>query len=166
MIHSSEQPRAFWKLGRVVELVRGRDGQVRGAKLKVSGKGRQATTLHRPIQRLYPLETKDADASKPLTADKSHDPSESAARDPSESDTRDPSESDTHDLSESAARDLSESAIHDRSGADACDYPSIESVDHPISEIMNNEPNLRRRPSRVAAQVARDRLFAQTLMDD
>ena len=49
VIHSSEQQRAFWKLGRVVEQVRGRDGEIRGATLKIAGKGRRATTLHRPI---------------------------------------------------------------------------------------------------------------------
>lgn len=56
IIHSSEQPRGFWKLGRVKQTLTGRDGKVRGAVLQVFGKGRQAKQLHRPIQVLYPLE--------------------------------------------------------------------------------------------------------------
>ena len=56
IVHSKDDPRGFWKLGRVKQLTIGRDDKVRGAVVKVSGKGRQATSLHRPIQLLYPLE--------------------------------------------------------------------------------------------------------------
>ena len=56
IVHSKDEPRGFWKLGRVKQLTIGRDDKVRGAVVKVSGKGRQATSLHRPIQLLYPLE--------------------------------------------------------------------------------------------------------------
>jgi hypothetical protein len=45
-----------WRMGKVLELVKGRDGQKRGAKLKVlSEKGKQ-TTVFRPLQRLIPFE--------------------------------------------------------------------------------------------------------------
>ena len=56
IVHSKDEPRGFWKLGRVKQLTIGRDDKVQGAVVKVSGKGRQATSLHRPIQLLYPLE--------------------------------------------------------------------------------------------------------------
>ena len=56
VVHTKDQPRAFWKLGRIEEVLVGRDGEVRGAKVRVAGQGRRATTLHRPIQLLYPLE--------------------------------------------------------------------------------------------------------------
>ena len=56
IVHSTDQPRGFWKLGRVKELLVGHDGEVQGAVLRVAGKGRQATVLRRPIQLLYPLE--------------------------------------------------------------------------------------------------------------
>ncbi len=56
IVHSEGRPRNFWKLGRVKELLTGRDGKVRGAVLQVAGKGRQATSLYRPVQLLYPLE--------------------------------------------------------------------------------------------------------------
>ena len=56
IVHSADNPRSFWKLGRVKELLTGRDGKIRGAVLRVAGKGRQATTLYCPVQLLYPLE--------------------------------------------------------------------------------------------------------------
>ena len=61
MVHSTDQPRGFWKLGRVKKVLVGRDSKVRGAVVQVVGRGRQATTLHRPIQRLYPLEVSHMD---------------------------------------------------------------------------------------------------------
>ena len=51
IIKSDEKNRALWKLGVVEELITGRDGVVRGAKLR-SGK----TQLERPVQQLYPME--------------------------------------------------------------------------------------------------------------
>jgi hypothetical protein len=49
--------RTFWKLARVTELIRSKDGVIRAAKVCVvnSGKGR-ASELRRPIQHLIPLE--------------------------------------------------------------------------------------------------------------
>ena len=40
IVHSKDDPRGFWKLGRVKQLTIGRDDKVRGAVVKVSGKGR------------------------------------------------------------------------------------------------------------------------------
>ncbi len=51
-----DHPRGFWKLGRVEETIFGRDGQVRGAVLRVPSKSGRCTILRRPLQRLYPLE--------------------------------------------------------------------------------------------------------------
>ncbi|PFX23509.1 Retrovirus-related Pol polyprotein [Stylophora pistillata] len=51
IIKSEEKNRAQWKLGVVEDLITGRDGVIRGAKLK-SGK----VHLEHPIQHLYPLE--------------------------------------------------------------------------------------------------------------
>ena len=51
VIKSEKKNRAQWKLGVVEDLITGRDGVIRGAKLK-SGKSH----LERPIQHLYPLE--------------------------------------------------------------------------------------------------------------
>jgi len=65
VIHSDDQPRGFWKLGRVEETLNGPDGEPRGAILRVAGKGRSATRLCRPIQRLYPLEVTGSEAADP-----------------------------------------------------------------------------------------------------
>ena len=48
IIKSEEKNRAQWKLGVIEDLITGRDGVIRGAKLK--------SLLERPIQHLYPLE--------------------------------------------------------------------------------------------------------------
>ena len=46
----------FWKLGQILQVLKGKDDNCRGAVVRVAHKGRQAQTLHRPIQLLYPLE--------------------------------------------------------------------------------------------------------------
>ena len=51
LIRSEEKNRGKWPLGVVVKLFNGRDGIVRGVKLR-AGK----TFLERPIQHLYPME--------------------------------------------------------------------------------------------------------------
>ena len=49
-------PRCKWRLGKISQLVVGRDTQVRGAKLKAISKGGQQTTMFRPIQKQVPFE--------------------------------------------------------------------------------------------------------------
>ena len=46
---------ATLKKGKVEKLIKGRDGKVRGALLKVT-QGGKTVFLHRPLQRLIPLE--------------------------------------------------------------------------------------------------------------
>ena len=55
-------PRTQWRIGRVLELVRGRDGQVRGARLKVLSKAGKQSSVHRPVQRLIPFEIREKSA--------------------------------------------------------------------------------------------------------
>ena len=50
-LNNRTKSRNHWKLGIVANLIKGRDGVVRGAKVRTS-KG----SLERPIQQLYPLE--------------------------------------------------------------------------------------------------------------
>jgi len=40
----------------VIDLVAGRDGLVRAAKIQVLSQDKKVTTLHRPIQQVIPLE--------------------------------------------------------------------------------------------------------------
>ena len=53
IIKGDEKSRGFWKLGIVKSLIKGKDGVVRGVKLR-AGKGIMA----RPLQHVYPLELK------------------------------------------------------------------------------------------------------------
>ena len=43
-------------MGKVLELVVGKDNQVRGAKLKVNSATGEPTICHRPVQKLLPFE--------------------------------------------------------------------------------------------------------------
>ncbi len=57
LVHDDSKQRGFWQLARarVVELVVGRDGQTRGAVLKLASSGDEQTTLRRPLQHLLPF---------------------------------------------------------------------------------------------------------------
>ena len=55
-------PRHRWPMGKVVELVKGKNGHVRGAKLSTTTVGDRKTSCYRPIQKLIPFEiSKDED---------------------------------------------------------------------------------------------------------
>ncbi|XP_074608745.1 uncharacterized protein LOC141863176 [Acropora palmata] len=57
LLRNECKPRAFWKLAKVTELVRGRDGAVRSAKILCLTSSKEKTTeLRRPVQHLVPLE--------------------------------------------------------------------------------------------------------------
>ncbi len=58
IVYNKHLPRGLWKLERIQELMKGRDGQFRRATVKMATRGRQQTLLHRPIQLLYPLEVR------------------------------------------------------------------------------------------------------------
>ena len=58
VVHDEGLPRGFWKLGKIQEVIVGRDGQIRGATVKVASRNRQYSRLRRPIQLLYPLEVR------------------------------------------------------------------------------------------------------------
>ena len=55
LVHD-DKPRGFWRLARIENVITGRDGQIRGAILRVASEKGRSTTLQRPLQRLYPLE--------------------------------------------------------------------------------------------------------------
>ena len=54
LVHDEGQPRGFWRLAKVEDTIVGRDGQIRRAKLRVSARGDQSTSLQRPLSLLYP----------------------------------------------------------------------------------------------------------------
>ena len=52
IIFEEKQPRHLWKVGRVLSIIPGRDGRIRGAEVKV---GKSRAVIKRPVNRLYPL---------------------------------------------------------------------------------------------------------------
>ena len=56
MLIHDDKPRGFWKLGRVKEIIVGRDGHIRGAVLRVSLGNGKTSVPKCLIQLLYPLE--------------------------------------------------------------------------------------------------------------
>ena len=60
--------RGLWKIGKVEEVIWGRDGVVRGAKVKVMTKGKPVL-LNRPVQKLYPLEVRTETLKPPVGAE-------------------------------------------------------------------------------------------------
>ena len=56
VIHSDDCARGFWRLGKVKEVIPGRDGEVRGGVVQVLSGGKRVSLMRRPVQRLIPLE--------------------------------------------------------------------------------------------------------------
>jgi len=59
IVGADNKKRFDWPLGRIVELIPGRDGKIRVARVKTA-----SGLLLRPIQRLYPLEMVDIESEK------------------------------------------------------------------------------------------------------
>lgn len=51
LIHEEKVPKSLWKIGKVIDLYKGRDGQIRGALVKT-----QTSELKRPVNKLYSVE--------------------------------------------------------------------------------------------------------------
>ena len=58
LVHEDSRPRGFWKIAKVESLIRGTDGEVRGAVVKLHSSDNRSTVLRRPLQLLYPLEVR------------------------------------------------------------------------------------------------------------
>ena len=56
LVHDESHKRCHWKMGVVEQTLTSRDGQVRGAEVRVQGKGKRTGLLKRPLNLLYPLE--------------------------------------------------------------------------------------------------------------
>ena len=55
LIQDDNVKRGMWKMGIVEEVIKGKDGYIRGAKVRKIGKGKPEI-LNRPLQKLFPLE--------------------------------------------------------------------------------------------------------------
>ena len=63
VVQESDQPREFWKLAKVENLITGSDGLVRGVRIRTQTAGNRPTYLQRPVQLLYPLEVHSLEGS-------------------------------------------------------------------------------------------------------
>ena len=72
-IHEDKTQRQMWRVGRIMELLPDRDGNVRSARVRVLSEGGREQEITRPLQRLYPLE---------VTAEEDHSDDESATTTP------------------------------------------------------------------------------------
>lgn len=87
IVHDDSLPRSFWKLGRVRDLIVGRDGRTRGATVTVPSKEGRVTTLNRPLQLLYPLEIDQSPKATCGTCTRQAEPSETTTQSQSPSPT-------------------------------------------------------------------------------
>ena len=55
VIQDDNVKRGMWKTGIIEEVIKGKDGNIRGAKVRKIGKGKPEI-LSRPLQKLFPLE--------------------------------------------------------------------------------------------------------------
>ena len=58
MLKNDSTSRAFWKLGKVEELIPGKDGNVRAAVVKVANNSGRLSHLRRVVQHLVPIDVK------------------------------------------------------------------------------------------------------------
>ena len=56
IVHDEHLPRGLWKLGKIISVMKGRDGLIRGATVQMAASNGRKAVLNRPIQLLYPLE--------------------------------------------------------------------------------------------------------------
>ena len=57
LLHDERNVRGFWKLAKIEELLKGSDGHVKGAVVRVPSRA-STTILRRSLSQLYPLEIK------------------------------------------------------------------------------------------------------------
>ena len=52
IIHEEKQPRSNWHLGKVEGIIRGKDGNIRGASIRVITRVGRHSLIERPLQKL------------------------------------------------------------------------------------------------------------------
>jgi len=68
LVEDNLRPRCTWKMGVILETIKGKDNNVRGAKVRIT---KTNSTIIRPINKLYPIEyTSDSDSSEQLVNSK------------------------------------------------------------------------------------------------
>ena len=62
LIEEEGVPRAKWRMGKVIELKKSKDGYVRGCRLRVHNENRKTSFLNRPINKLCYFEVSSTDS--------------------------------------------------------------------------------------------------------
>ena len=143
-------------MGLVLELIPGRDGEVRGAVIRVYSGGK-CKLLRRPVQRLYPLETSNSDLF-------GNGWSESSVADKGSKDMTDDSVT-----SSNTPTDIDIEGVHNLKGEidNEIEMPREPSGSKSTKSTEKSNLSLleltRQRTSRAAAREARDRIVAQTM---
>ena len=150
VIHSDQEKRGFWNLGLIQEVIPGRDGEIRGAVVRVSGGKKHHKLLRRPVQLLYPLEVNylndDTDSRNDVPELGTHDSEMPTPEDLAPIDSM-PNES--------------------QSDLETCLDPSTSTdLDMTTAHVRTSKESPTRSrlvPRRAAAAEARDKIVAQTL---
>ena len=88
LVHEDNRPRGFWKLAKVENLIKGTDGAMRGATVRVHSSDKRSTLLRCPLQLLYPLEVHQCcDTMTDHMSNSSSSPPEVKQSDDTEADT-------------------------------------------------------------------------------
>ena len=58
LVQDDSAKRSLWRLGRIEEIIMGKDGVIRGAKVRIISRGRPEF-ISRPLQKLFPIEMRD-----------------------------------------------------------------------------------------------------------
>ena len=154
IVHDEQEKRGFWKIGLVLELLPGRDGEVWGAVIGVYSGGK-CKLLRRPVQRLYPLETSNSDLF-------GNERSESSVANKRSKDMTDDSVT-----SSNITTDIE--GVHNSKGEIDNEIEMPRELSGSKSTKSTEKSNLsslestRQRTSRAAAREARDRIVAQTM---
>ena len=69
VIHNDIKRQNFWNIGKIEELIIGRDGEVRTARVRVYNGQGKSHLLNRPVQKLYPIEVNDQYAESEIVAE-------------------------------------------------------------------------------------------------
>ena len=64
-VYEEKRPRQMWRLGRIVELIRGKDQNIRSAVVRVYNHDK-TVNIRRPIKLLYPVELTGEIEEKPI----------------------------------------------------------------------------------------------------
>ena len=73
-LHDEKCVRGLWKLAKIKKLLKGADGQVRGAVIRVASSKSSSKTLRCPLSCLYPLEVECTAPVDPVDAKSDNNP--------------------------------------------------------------------------------------------